>query len=162
MRSATITVTMLGLALLGLGLGACAPQSVPLVLRFPSTETFLVTQSLRIRVFDDELGCASLVNAVTNGTDLTGSVADVGGLTPCAVRSGVSVPDVGPGQHAFLVEGLDAMGNVTILAGCARHEVFAGAQIEVDLYPTTNYDAEYHRAPPDNVPLDQYCGGGGL
>jgi hypothetical protein len=156
-----------GLGALGicvLGASGCGPQLVPLLVRFPSTETFLVTRSVRIRIYDvaEAGGCPGLVTAVSGGRN-PGAVAlyESEGLTACAVRAGVSIPDVGGGARAFLVEGLDRSGNQTILAGCTEGEVFAGARVAVSLYPTGRYQAAYDTdTPAAGETAESRCGGG--
>lgn len=142
---------------------SCGPQRVPLDVRFPSTETFLVSGSMRIRIYElEETSCASLVTAVSNGRDpSTTPLWESDELTPCTVRAGVSIPDVGGGQLGFLVEGLDSNGNNTILAGCSEAEVFSGGRIDVAVYPTSRYDAAYRASMLGSESIAQRCDGGG-
>ncbi|GAB4198842.1 MAG: hypothetical protein OHK0013_08430 [Sandaracinaceae bacterium] len=147
-----------------LGLAACGPQLVPLLVRFPSTETFLVTRGVRIRIYDaaEAGGCPALVTAVSGGRD-PGSRAlyESEGLTACAVRAGLSIPDVGGGARAFLVEGLDRSGNQTILVGCTEAEIFVGGRIEVSVYPTARYQRAYEAdMPATGETAESRCGGG--
>ena len=154
----------------GLLAGACAlsvgcgPQRVPLDIRFPSTETFLVSRALRVRIYDLTEGgsCSALVTAVASGRDPEGTVLfESSDLTPCAARAGASIPDVGGGLRAFLVEGLDINGNETVVAGCTEGEVFTGASIEVSVYPTVRYDAAYLAdMPAAGETVESRCGGG--
>lgn len=166
MRASRAVSRALGAAtcvLLG-ALAGCSPQRVPLELRFPSTETFLVTQSLRVRVFpvSATVACASLMNTVMSGGTLDdGAVLDRADLDPCEVRAGLSLPDVGGGLHAFVVEGIDRSGNSTILAGCSEDEVYAGTSIAVALSPTDAYQTAYEESPPDDTEtVVTRCGGG--
>lgn len=142
----------------------CSAQRVPLDIRFPSTETFLVSRALRIRVYDltDGGSCAALVTAVASGRDPDGEVVfESTDLTPCAARAGASIPDPGGGLRAFLVEGLDINGNETVVAGCAEAEVFTGARIDVAVYPTVRYDAAYLADMPGaGETVESRCGGG--
>lgn len=164
MSAAARLLTALALCAGALGLGACGPQVVPLDVRFPSTETFLVSRAMRIRIYelDVETTCASLVTAVASGRDPGAAPLWVSGeLTPCDVRAGASIPDVGGGARGFLVEGLDLTGNNTILAGCAEDEVFTGNRIEVALFPTSRYQAAYDADRPlAGEEVRDRCGGG--
>ncbi len=146
-------------------LASCGGQQVPLVLRFPSTETFLVSRAVRIRVYEideaRETTCATLVTAISNGRDPdVEAIYDSDALSPCAVRAGATVPDVGAGLHGFLVQGLDSTGNETILAGCVEGEIYGGASLEVDLYPTSSYADAYLADPPGSESIMSRCGGG--
>ncbi len=148
------------------GLGACGPQRVPLDVRFPSTETFLVARTMRIHIYasDATTSCASIVNAVSNGRapDAT-PIHQTDEISACAVRAGLALPDPGAGPHLFLVEGLDRTGNATILAGCAQAEVYSGSRVEVSVYPTSAYEAAYEAdTPASGEDLDSRCGGGGV
>lgn len=142
----------------------CGPQQVPLEVRFPSTETFLVSRAMRIRIYDLSEGgnCPSLVTAVAGARDPEGTVLyESTDLTPCAVRAGATIPDVGAGLRAFLVEGLDQTGNQTIVAGCTEAEVFAGATLQVAVYPTVRYDDAYAAdTPASGETVESRCGGG--
>lgn len=162
--SARVVRVLLALALgvVSSLVASCGPQLVPLDVRFPSTETFLVSRSMRIRVYAlDETSCAALVTAVSNGRDPEVTPLWEGdGITPCQVRAGVAIPDVGGGQRGFLVEGLDQTGNNTILAGCAEGEIFSGNSIDVAIYPTSRYDAAYQSDMPGSESIAQRCGGG--
>jgi hypothetical protein len=162
LASGVIALGALGLG--AIGLSACGPQRVPLLLRFPSTETFLVTRGVRIRIYDvaDSGGCPALVTAVSGGRDPSGSeLYQSDELTACAVRAGVSIPDVGGGARAFLVEGLDRSGNQTILAGCTEGEVFSGGRVDVSLYPTARYQDAYEAdVPAAGETAESRCGGG--
>jgi hypothetical protein len=150
---------VIGLALLG----GCGPQRIPLDVRFPSTETFLVTRDMRIRIYDaaEVEGCSALVTAVAGGRDPgVPTLYESENLNACSVRAGVSIPDVGGGARAFLVEGLDRNGNQTILAGCTEGEVFSGARLEVALYPTTRYQDAYEAdVPAAGETAESRCGG---
>ncbi len=152
----------IGLGLASIFAASCGPQRVPLNVRFPSTETFLVSRSMRIRIYElEETSCATLVTAVSNGRDPSASpLWESDELTPCTVRAGVSIPDVGGGLRGFLVEGLDSNGNNTILAGCSEAEVFAGGRIDVAIYPTSRYDAAYRADMPGSEEIADRCGGG--
>jgi len=142
----------------------CGPQQIPLEVRFPSTETFLVSRAVRIRIYDLSEGgnCPSLVTAVAGARDPEGTVLfESAGLTPCTVRAGAAIPDTGAGLRAFLVEGLDQNGNQTIVAGCTEAEVFTGATLQVAVYPTVRYDDAYDADPPAaGETVESRCMGG--
>jgi hypothetical protein len=146
-----------------LGLG-CGPASVPIQISFPSTETFLVTRSMRVRIYaiDATTTCASLVTAAVNGRDPEGELLfETADLSPCDVRAGRAIPDVGGALRGFLVEGLDSTGNNTILAGCSEDEVHAGARVTVALFPTSRYDAAYQAdMPAAGENIEDRCRGG--
>lgn len=143
-------------------LAACGPQIVTLTIHFPSTDTFLVSRFLRIRVYPaSSTSCASLVSTVVNNR--SPEVAPIftrDGITPCEARDGLTLPDPGEGLLSILVEGLDRTGNQTILAGCIEGEVYTDARITVDLYPTGRYAAALSADPPGSTTPDQRCGGG--
>lgn len=148
------------------GLGACGPQRVPLDIRFPSTETFLVARTMRIHIYarDATTSCASVVNAVSNGRapDAT-PIYETDETSSCAVRTGLALPDPGAGPHLYLVEGLDRTGNATILAGCVQAEVYGGSRVEISVYPTSAYQAAYAADTPEaGEDIDSRCGGGGV
>ncbi|MCS6857922.1 MAG: hypothetical protein NZM37_09435 [Sandaracinaceae bacterium] len=140
------------LALGGLALTGCAPKKVALEVAFPSAETFLVTQAIRVRVFvpNQTSTCAALVNDAIGGRmPMEQLVYDINDLTPCSVRSGAKIPDPGGGRKLFLVEGLDMMRNTTLLIGCSEGEIHGkSTAIRVRLYPTQNYDRAYRQNPP--------------
>ncbi len=165
MKASTTSRGRLARVLSGLLLAAvaaaCGPQIVKLSIRFPSTPTFLVARSMRIRVYPlDETSCASLVSIVANNrSPETEPLYALDGIPTCDVRAGATLPDPGEGRHAFLVEGLDLTGNQTILAGCTEAEVFSGARLSVDLFPTSRYDAAAIADPPGAVTPEQRCGG---
>lgn len=144
-------------------LAACGPQQVTLSIRFPSTETFLVSRSMRIRVYplEGDVDCPTLVTAVASSRDPgVVPIYSVEEITPCQVRSGLAVPDVGEGRHAFLVESLGRTGNETILAGCVEGEVYAGGRLSIALYPTSDYDDAFQADMPGTTSIEQRCGGG--
>ncbi|MBN8615744.1 MAG: hypothetical protein J0L92_34430 [Deltaproteobacteria bacterium] len=148
---------------LSMMLASCGPQQVPLDVRFPSSETFLVSRSMRIRVYAlEETSCPALVTAVSNGRDPgLDPLWESAAVTPCQVRAGITIPDVGGGRRGFLVEGLDSNGNNTILAGCADGEIYSGSRIDVAIYPTTRYDAAYDADPPTEE-ISARCAAEGL
>jgi len=163
-RWATPTsVTALAIAS-GMLAAGCGPQQVPLEVRFPSTETFLVSRAMRVRIYDLSEGgnCPSLVTAVAGGRDPEGvALFESTDLTPCAVRAGASLPDTGAGLRGFLVEGLDRTGNQTIVAGCTEAEVFTGASLQVSVYPTVRYDDARDADPPGGgETVEARCEGG--
>lgn len=164
MTSLRIRITAVSLTL-AVAFGACAPQPVPLEVRFPSTETFLVTRGVRVRVFDAATvsgGCAALVASVAAMRPPEGNVVLDGRIvSPCELRAGISLPDVGGGRRAFVVEGLDRTGNQTIVAGCTEAEMYAGARIEIAVYPTSRYEAAYLAdMPAAGETVESRCGGG--
>ena len=143
---------------------SCGPQQIPLEVRFPSTETFLVSRAMRVRIYDLSEGgnCPSLVTAVAGARDPEGVVLfESTDLTPCAVRAGAALPDTGAGLRGFLVEGLDRTGNQTIVAGCTEGEVFTGASLQVSVYPTVRFDDARDADPPGaSETVEARCEGG--
>jgi hypothetical protein len=158
-----LSMMLASMMLASILLASCGPQQVPLDVRFPSSETFLVSRSMRIRVYAlEETTCPALVTAVSNGRDPgLDPLWESEAVTPCRVRAGITIPDVGGGRRGFLVEGLDSNGNNTILAGCADGEIYSGSRIDVAIYPTSRYDAAYDADPPSDE-ISARCAAEGL
>ena len=148
------------LPLLALSLTGCV-QSLPLEIRFPSTNTFLVATEVRIRVYDTSASsCPQLVTAVRGGSMASGTELSNVTYAACDVYTGAVVPDPGSGRKSMLVEALDRNGTATILVGCTEAEAFPGAPpISVSLYPTRGYAAELAANPPMGN-IAARCGGG--
>ncbi len=148
------------LPLLALSITGCA-QSLPLELRFPSTNTFLVATEVRIRVYDTSASsCPQLVTAVSGGSMAPGTALSSVTYPTCSAYAGAAVPDPGSGRRSILVEALNRNGTATILVGCTEAEAYPGAPpITVALYPTSNYATELVANPPVGTIADR-CGGG--
>ena len=125
-----------------LGTVGCAPDPVRVEVIFPSEETFLVTQLVRIRAFEadpNDLGlCPTLVNEVVTGTPRE-AVINGPPLRACTVREGgFSVEDVPPGPLAWVATAETV--STRLLAGCTVAEVYADAPtIDIDLFMTSDY-----------------------
>ena len=150
--------------LLGAGtLASCAPAQVPFQVVFPSEETFVVTNTVNVFAFrvpeGGGLACANLVALSASGIGLPDdALVRRENLQPCALRSGIALPDPGGGPRLFVVEGLVLSGNV-ILVGCTQGEVYGGATVSVNLSTTTRYAAAF-AANPTRETADDHCGGG--
>jgi hypothetical protein len=146
-----------------LGIAGCGSPTVSLLIGFPSQEAFLVTSSIDLQIVPLEGNldqCPMLLGDAIRGADVHASSSSLG-MVPCDVRSGLVLPDPGPGGHAFIVLGRATNG--VVLGGCAVAEAYPGApEIQVDLYPTTTDDYQMavtaaHLAPGSTA--DQRCGG---
>jgi len=146
--------------MLALSLAGCV-QTLPLEIRFPSTNTFLVATEVRIRVYDTSASsCPQLVTAVSGGSMASGMDLSNETYAACDVFRGAAVPDPGSGRKSVLVEALNRNSTATILIGCTEAEAYPGAPpIAVALYPTDNYAVELAANPPTGT-IASRCGGG--
>lgn len=145
-------------------LAGCAPARVPFQVIFPSEESFLVTNTVRVRVFASTptTTCANLVASSAGELGIsTEALVTLSGVQPCDLRAGVSISDPGAGQRAFLVEGQDADGNA-ILVGCTQSQVYGGTSVTVNLSTTRRYQAAYEANRPMMTNPAQRCAMGGV
>lgn len=124
-------------------LGACAPDAVTIDVNFPTTEAFMKSEQARLLVFPLEgtqLGvCPRLLDELTTQSFSIEAVYDSGLISVCALRGGTSLPDIGEGPHAYVVE-VSSSSNRRILQGCSIGEIYVGAPaVQVALHPTTDY-----------------------
>lgn len=130
----------------------CAPSPVVLELGFPTSSAFVQSSEGRIRAFPlgrEQLGiCPDLLNGLASSRFPIEPSYDSERIDVCTLRSGVEVPGIGQGPHAFVVE----IRNETtrILEGCAIGEVYAGAgTLPVALHPTESFDETMRAESPD-------------
>ncbi|MGE0789240.1 MAG: hypothetical protein AB7S26_26435 [Sandaracinaceae bacterium] len=136
----------LGLVVATLGVVGCAPTPVELDVRFPSEQSFLLSDRGRLLVYpvdpDTGLGrCPELVEAAASGE--YGQPEFDSGQTPiCRFRDpGVGFDSVTGGPHAYVVVALRDEPQATLLVGCRIAEAYIDApSVAVTLFPTRMYD----------------------
>jgi hypothetical protein len=147
---------------------ACAPSPVTVELSFPNTDAFMRSEQARLRVFPLDpspdapwqrgLGaCPALLDGLPTNSFPVDPAFDSQLTSVCAMRSGLELPDLGEGPHAYVIE-VQAATTRRILQGCTVAEVYVDApDIVVALHPTPDFD-ESTAAPgtPDSL-----CRGGG-
>jgi hypothetical protein len=152
MRFAPLTLAVL--------LAACSPAQVPFSVVFPSEETFVVTSTMRVRVFPAAAStCPSLVGRASRDIDISeAALFDRTQIDPCAFRAGISLPDTGSGDRLFLIESFDDRGN-TILVGCSQDEVYGGASVTVNISTTDRYPMARMENPSTQTAAERCAGG---
>lgn len=112
--------------------GACREPTVGVRLRFPSEETFLVTNTVTVDVYDGEGAGEQSPDAICRALSVQTSVAPAGVQTlessgntsACQVLGGgVTFEHVSVGRRVFFAEAVDFDG-AAILRGCAVADVF--------------------------------------
>lgn len=145
-----------------LGVVGCAPAPVDVELSFPSRETFLYSEFGRLRVYEVDLDMADTdCPAILDDIMATEPVLDSDWTQICEFRAGtVGFSDVPPGPHAYVVQVRDPMNNV-ILEGCRVAEAYEGAPtVQVQMYPTTEYDDATLGVPLTCATEEDKCRGG--
>lgn len=147
-------------SIVALSASACAPSPVVVDLNFPNTDAFMRSQQARIRVFslaEDQLGlCPALLEGLPTESFPLEPVFDSQLTSVCAIRSGLELPELGEGPHAYLVEALSSTRR--ILQGCTVAEVYEGApNVVIALHPTADFA---HATAQAGTP-ESRCQGGG-
>jgi hypothetical protein len=110
----------------------CAEPAVGVRLLFPSEETFLVTNTVTVDVYDGEGTGDTSPDAICRALSVTTSVAPAGvqalkssgNTAACQLREGgVTFDDVPVGRRVFFAEATDFDGTA-ILRGCSVADVF--------------------------------------
>ena len=140
----------------------CA-ANVPVVLDFPTTRAFDISELVRIDVVaieSDALGsCPDLLASAARGDVLDTIASSEAGV--CEALAGLSLPDPGGGPRAFLAEVVDDR-NTVILSGCVVSEAYPGAPaIRIELFPTDAYNPSADRLDESDVRAGGACRGGG-
>lgn len=151
-----------GVALALLLVAGCSPTAV-VVLDFPTSRAFAVTELVRldiVRIAPDALGsCPQVIDALAGGTPDVALAIDPTNV--CEVQGGLALGDPGSGPLAFVAQALDDRNDV-ILEGCAIGEAYPGAPpVRVELYPTAAYTSSVGRLGATATRAGGTCGGGG-
>lgn len=114
------------------------PVPVPIAIEFPSTSTAVVTQTVRIFVFDDALECSSLIALRKSERPLPAArVEQI--RTPCDLQAGFGLDLARNRNYTILVAA--EVGDRDLLVGCSRQSAFGQTQaVPVNLvYASTEF-----------------------
>ena len=134
----------LSLPLAALCASGCAPPEVTFRLRFPSEETFLMSNTARVEIYDgsgtEEESPDAICRALSIGHPAPLATLHSSGVRDvCEFNSGLVLKDVGTGRRVFAASAADA-GETTILRGCAVLDVTPDREvIEIQLSTLPTY-----------------------
>lgn len=150
----------LGVALAGMGTGCNAPE-VTYQLRFPSEETFLMSRTARVEIYDGSGEGEQSPDAICRALSAqqpasVTAVAASGARDVCEFLDGLVLRNIDTGRLVFAASAVDAQ-NRTILSGCAVLDLDDDAQtVEIQLSTLPNYpDAPT----PECATVEAKCGG---
>ncbi|MFZ9886142.1 MAG: hypothetical protein ACO3JL_01465 [Myxococcota bacterium] len=145
--------------------GACDVPTIAYELRFPSTETFLVTSTARVDVYDgagtEDKSPDTICRALSIGQPApVATLYSTGKRSVCAfaAESGLEISNVRTGRVVLFAEAEDSIGT-KLLRGCSVVDLngeVEKVQIQLSTLPTYPDDPE-----PSCVNAQQKCGGEG-
>ncbi len=120
----SVVVTGLVSALVAVGCAAeetSDPVPVAIAIEFPSTTTAVVTQTVRVFVYDGTLDCSSLIALRKSERPLPASKVEQI-KTPCDLQAGFNL-DL-PRNQAYTILVAGEVGDRDLLVGCSRQSAF--------------------------------------
>jgi hypothetical protein len=151
----------IALALVALAVSGCA-ANVPIILDFPTTRAFEISENVRIdvvRIAPDALGsCPMVLTDAMDRPDTLDIAAQLDLTNVCEAQAGIALPDPGSGALAFVAQVVDDSNRV-ILAGCTVAEAYPGSPpVRIELHPTASYTMSATTAGAGRA--GSACGGG--
>ncbi|MEM9070402.1 MAG: hypothetical protein AAGE52_17995 [Myxococcota bacterium] len=140
-------IACLALVLIGCG------DTVPVVLNFPSFDTFVRSETARILVVDtdgDAGVCPDLLSQAELGVLDSVAVRDTGPQSVCEFQAGrVSLNGAPEGVRAYVAVAEDSSG-VALLTGCTISDVHVdAAPLEIVMAPTDEYRTQFGAGSPE-------------
>ena len=153
------------LALLPLLIASCGSDTVALELEFPSPDTFVRSETVRVFVVPlgegQEGTCPELLMQAELGP-LETAVDDTGEVNICDFQAGAStVSEVGEGLRAYVAVAYSDAGQA-YLTGCTVSDVYIDEPpLTVIMTPTAEYLGEYRAGDPsETCTPEMKCRGG--
>lgn len=110
--------------------GACAPPQVGLRLRFPSAESFLLSSTARVEIYDGADAPDAICRALSVGQPAgIRTLQSTGKQDVCLFHAGVEIDAIDVGRKVIFAEVDDATGT-GILRGCAVVDVAGTEQLD--------------------------------